>query len=89
MAASHLRVRVTSRGRIVIPAHIRRELGIGGGCTLVVRRRGREIVLALDAKERDLESKLEAMRAWVRKSSVDPVAELHERHRRERERSRQ
>lgn len=39
------RARVTSKGQVVIPAEIRRKLGIRKGTTLLVEQRGEEIVM--------------------------------------------
>ena len=89
MARSRRSVRVSSKGQIVLPADVRRELGIESGRTLLVRRQGREIILTPADDARDLKAMLKATRAWAKKANVDPVAELHERRRQERQRSRQ
>jgi AbrB family looped-hinge helix DNA binding protein len=81
-------VRLSSKGQLVIPASLRRKLGLKTGQALTVRTSAdREIVLS--PAERDakgLEAMLERTRRWPRSSRRDLVEELHERRRRERER---
>jgi AbrB family looped-hinge helix DNA binding protein len=45
MARSERLVTVGSRGRIVIPAAVRRALGIDEGTTLAIRVEGRRVIL--------------------------------------------
>jgi AbrB family looped-hinge helix DNA binding protein len=45
MAHAHARVQVGPQGRLVIPADIRRELGIEAGDQLTARVEGRRLVL--------------------------------------------
>jgi AbrB family looped-hinge helix DNA binding protein len=45
MARSERLVTVGSRGRIVIPAAVRRELGIDEGTTFAIRVEGRRVIL--------------------------------------------
>ena len=37
--------RVSSKGRVVIPASIRRQMGIRGGTQVIIEQRGSEIVM--------------------------------------------
>ncbi len=85
-------VRMSSKGQVVIPAEIRRSLGWGMGCELaVVPGKSRELILrpAKDAFV-DLDAALEQSRAWFadweRRTGRDPLKELDESRRKERER---
>jgi AbrB family looped-hinge helix DNA binding protein len=82
-------VKLSSKGQIVIPARIRRRLGLKTGETLHVRAgRGKEIVLTAEAPADDeIDALRDRMRSWVDTSGRDPEAELYERRRVERERS--
>ena len=88
MARVRHRVRVSSKGQIVLPADLRRELGIESGRALRVRRAGRDIILSLADEHSDVRAMLTVTRAWAKRSRNDPIAELHERRRRERVRER-
>src|SRR5574341_1028917 len=79
-------VRLSSKGQIVIPAALRRRLGLSTGQPLQVRAGASgavvfEPVPTADAGEARL---LERIREWTRKTGRDLVAELHARRRRER-----
>ena len=84
-------VRISSKGQIVIPAEIRRRSGLRAGDALVVRPgAGREIVFSpLEESSQDLEKALQEARkwfsSWMKKTGRDPLKELHERRRKERE----
>lgn len=77
-------VRLSSKGQIVIPARIRRELGLKTGRVMLVTTKSpRQIVLSLpEDNGESLESMLKRSRAW--KSPVDEVEELHKMRQRER-----
>jgi AbrB family looped-hinge helix DNA binding protein len=79
-------VRISSRGQIVIPASLRRRLGLGTGQPLVVRAgNGREVVFApLEEHSPNIDAMLRRARAWVAASRRDLVEELHRRRRAER-----
>ena len=78
-------VRLSSKGQIVIPAHIRRELGLKTGRVLRLRTQSpRQIVLSLPEDEPEsLDEMLKRARAW--KSPVNELDELRKLHQRERE----
>ena len=77
-------VRMSSKGQIVIPARIRRELGLKTGRVLRLRATNpRQIVLSLPEDEPEsLDEMLKRSRAW---KGPDLVEELHQMRRRERE----
>jgi len=79
-------VRLSSKGQLVIPARLRRKLGLTTGQALAVRAgTHREIVLSpAEEDSRGLEAMLEQARSWVATRRRDLVAELHDRRRRER-----
>jgi AbrB family looped-hinge helix DNA binding protein len=79
-------VRLSSKGQLVIPASVRRKLGLKTGQALAVRTGShREIVLSpAEDDSRGLESMLAEARSWAAGQKRDLVAELHERRRRER-----
>jgi AbrB family looped-hinge helix DNA binding protein len=81
-------VRVSSKGQIVIPAPIRRKLGLRTGQPLAVRTgNGREVVFVpIEEHAGDVQAMLGRIRAAAAKSRRDPVEELHRRRRAERER---
>ena len=84
-------VRVSSKGQIVIPIRVRRQARIKSGDALSVRTgAGREIIFTpLEDASQDLQLKLSKARAWFaawsKKTGRDPLEELHERRRIERE----
>lgn len=87
MRKTALQVRISSKGQIVLPARVRRELGWGTGRVLQVKLR-RQGGVILTAEHMDWEAIEEARRRfqdWFDATGVDPVEELHERRRRERE----
>ena len=81
-------VRLSSKGQLVIPATLRRTLGLKVGQALAVRRGAqRELVLSLaGADEQSLDTMLRRARSWAPARRRDLVEELHQRRRRERER---
>jgi len=75
---------MSSKGQVVIPASVRRELGLRSGQVLRVRKGvGKEIVLTAVEDDSVIQQMLERARAW--EPDRDLVAELHERRQRERE----
>ena len=44
-------VKVSSKGQIVIPKHLREELGIGSGRTIIINKVGKELRLAPKPKD--------------------------------------
>jgi AbrB family looped-hinge helix DNA binding protein len=79
-------VRLSSKGQLVIPAALRRKLGMKTGQALAVHTGvGQEIVLS-PADAPGLDGMLRRARAWKPNRRRDLVEELHERRRRERER---
>lgn len=81
-------VRLSSKGQLVIPASLRRRLGLKTGQALAVRAGTlREIVLSpAEEDSLGLEAMLDRARAWSGRHRRDLVAELHDRRRRERAR---
>ncbi|PYU96913.1 MAG: hypothetical protein DMG08_01165 [Acidobacteria bacterium] len=79
-------VRLSSKGQIIIPASLRRQLGLKKGQAMEVRRGdGRELIFApVEEQNLDLEAMLAQARAWFAKAK-DPVEELHRRRKKERE----
>lgn len=81
-------VRLSSKGQLVIPAPLRRRLGLKTGQSLAVRtgRQGEIVLSPAEADAEGLEQMLRRARSWAVGRRRDLVAELHERRRRERER---
>ena len=81
-------VRLSSKGQLVIPAALRRKLGLKTGQALAVRTGAhREIVLSpAEADSQGVEAMLRRARSWGEARRHDLVEELHQRRRRERER---
>jgi AbrB family looped-hinge helix DNA binding protein len=81
-------VRVSSKGQIVIPAALRRRLGLKTGQSLAVRAgKGRQIVFVpIGDHAADADEMLRRIRAASAKSGRDLVEELHRRRRLERAR---
>ncbi|HEV8306574.1 MAG TPA: AbrB/MazE/SpoVT family DNA-binding domain-containing protein [Methylomirabilota bacterium] len=81
-------VRVSSRGQIVIPAALRRKLGLRAGQPLAVRAgKGSEVVFVpVGEHAADAEEMLRRIQAAAAKSRRDLVEELHLRRRQERAR---
>jgi AbrB family looped-hinge helix DNA binding protein len=78
-------VRLSSRGQIVIPASLRRRLGLRTGQPLAVRASGREVVFVPAGEDSaDIEVMLRRVRVWVTRTRRDLVEELHDRRRAER-----
>lgn len=80
-------VRVSSKGQIVIPIAFRRKLDLKTGQALTVRTTPQdEIVLSpADRDSAALDEMLRRVRAADKKLGGDPIRDLHERRRRERE----
>ena len=83
-------VTLSSKGQLVIPAALRRRLGLTTGQTLSVRSgNGREIVLLPAADEPvEVDAMLQRARSWCANADRDLVDELHARRRHERDRAR-
>jgi AbrB family looped-hinge helix DNA binding protein len=78
-------VRISSKGQIVIPARLRRALGLKTGQALRIRQTGPGSVMLSRPDEQDeADSMLERVRACARALGIDPVADLHRRRARER-----
>src|SRR5262245_41812555 len=79
------RLRLSSKGQIVIPADVRRELQLKTGSTLRFRiTSANEIVLSANEEDVDVESVRRSFEAWCRTTGRDSVAELHARRQKER-----
>ena len=83
-------VRLSSKGQIVIPATLRRKLGLRTGQALAVRAgSGREVVFVpLEEQAANADEMLRRIRAAGAKLRRDLVEELHRRRQAERERER-
>ena len=81
-------VRLSSKGQLVIPASLRRQLGFKTGQALAVRRSGdRDIVLSpAEAVSEGVDAMLDQARSWATGRRRDLVEELHRRRRQERAR---
>lgn len=80
-------MRLSSKGQIVIPAHVRRLLGLETGRLLAVRiGRGRELILTAGEEAASVDVLLRRARSWAARSGWDPVEALHVRRREERSR---
>ena len=81
-------VRLSSKGQLVIPAALRRKLGLKTGQALAVRAGAhRDIVLSpAEEASQGLDAMLRQARSWADGRGRDLVEELHERRRRERTR---
>jgi AbrB family looped-hinge helix DNA binding protein len=79
-------VRLSSKGQIIIPASLRRQLGLKRGQAMQARSgSGREIIFSpVDDGAVDLDAMLALARAWYAKTGRDPVKALDRRRRRER-----
>jgi AbrB family looped-hinge helix DNA binding protein len=79
--------RVSSKGQVVIPAAVRRQLGLRPGEELQVEIGSeveRTIVLRARPTRQELRRLLERWHRWFEERGVDPVEELHESRRRAR-----
>ena len=79
-------VRLSSKGQIIVPASLRRRLGLQKGQAMQVRPDGEGAIIftPVDEEPVDLETILAQARAWYAKTGRDPVKSLHRRRRRER-----
>jgi len=78
-------LRLSSKGQIVIPADVRRELRLKTGSTLRLRTtEAQEIVLSANQEDVDVESARRSFEAWCKTTGRDPVEELYVRRRKER-----
>jgi AbrB family looped-hinge helix DNA binding protein len=82
-------VLLSSKGQIVIPADIRRQLGLQTGQRLSVRANGERRLLLepIENGESNLDADLARARTWVSRMQRDLVDELHRRRARERARA--
>ncbi len=81
-------VRAGSKGQVVIPVSVRRQLGKAGQSLAVRTGCGREVVLLpVEDGAPDVEDMLRRAWAWVTRTGRDLVEELHERRRAERTRA--
>jgi AbrB family looped-hinge helix DNA binding protein len=80
--------RLSSKGQVVIPADLRRALGLKAGQALAVRTGStRELILApVEEDASMIEEMRHRMRAWAARTGRDLVEELHQRRREERRR---
>ncbi len=78
---------LSSKGQIVLPARLRKELGLKTGRVLRVRATSdTEIVLSLaEATPSDVEAMLARARAWTARTGLDLTEELHQGRARDRE----
>jgi AbrB family looped-hinge helix DNA binding protein len=81
-------IRLSSKGQLVIPALVRRQLGLRTGQALAIRTGPRrEIVLGpAEEESSSLDAMLARARSWSQARERDLVEELHDRRRRERAR---
>lgn len=79
---------VSSRGQVVIPARLRRRLGLVAGRALAVAPAagGGVVLVPLELGWRDSRRLLEGARSWVDRRGRDLVEELHARRQAERAR---
>lgn len=72
-------VRLSSKGQLVIPAALRRTLGLVAGQSLSVRAGadGEVVLSPVGLETAQLAEMLERTRAWARANRRDLVAELH------------
>ncbi|HEU5060343.1 MAG TPA: AbrB/MazE/SpoVT family DNA-binding domain-containing protein [Kofleriaceae bacterium] len=78
-------VRLSSKGQVVIPARLRRALGLKTGQPLTIRQTGPgEVTLSRPDRQDDAADMLDRVRASAAALAVDPVEELHRRRARER-----
>ena len=82
--------RLSSKGQVVIPAWIRRELDLSPGELLQVdlRREGRGEIVLRPGSTTEVEGLLRKGYEWIEAAGVDLVEELHEARRKERLRER-
>ena len=87
MARREATVRVSSKGQIVLPASVRKELGLVSGSKLRLSRRGSEIVLTpVQVTADSVDEALRKLRDAARDHQVDGVEGLHLERQRERAR---
>jgi AbrB family looped-hinge helix DNA binding protein len=86
MASPKQTLRMSSKGQVVLPVDVRRELGLASGRELRIRRQGRSIILTpVEASDLSVEDALEKLRSASSSFGRDLVEELHARRREERE----
>ncbi len=86
MARRSETVRVSSKGQVVIPAGLRRALGLKTGQSLRIRQTGPgTMTLSRPDEREEADDMLERVRACAAELAFDPVEELHSRRTRERE----
>ncbi|MBI3184471.1 MAG: AbrB/MazE/SpoVT family DNA-binding domain-containing protein [Myxococcales bacterium] len=78
-------VRLSSKGQVVIPADLRRQLGLTAGAILRIRATSaREVVLSAGEEELDIEAARRDLEKWSIRTGRDLVEELHAARRRAR-----
>jgi AbrB family looped-hinge helix DNA binding protein len=78
-------VRISSKGQVVIPARLRRALGLKTGQTLTIRQTGPSSATLSRSDDRDqIDDMLARVRRFAAGQEFDPIEELHRRRTRER-----
>lgn len=74
-----LRTRLSSKGQVVIPAPVRRALGLQPGESLSVEMgpRGDRSFVVRGGGSGEIDALLARGYAWLKRSGADPVAALH------------
>lgn len=80
--------RLSTRGQVVIPAHVRRRLGLVPGDDLAVDLGSDRTIVLRRQSPSDLRPQLEAGYRWLEATGEDPIKNLHASRRRERTRER-
>ncbi len=81
--------RLSTRGQVVIPASVRRRIGLVPGDDLTVDLGSDRSIILRRRSPVELRDQLEAGYRWLKATGVDPVEALHEARRRARHRERQ
>jgi len=70
--------RLSSKGQVVIPAWIRRRLGMSAGDRLTIEvQNGSGAVTLRPLTAHDLQDSIRKAEAWFASEAVDPVQRLH------------
>jgi len=70
--------RLSSKGQVVIPAEIRRRLGMSAGDRLTIEvQNGSGAVTLRPLAAHDLQDSIRKAEAWFASEAVDPVEQLH------------
>jgi AbrB family looped-hinge helix DNA binding protein len=73
-------VRVSSKGQIVIPARLRRALGLKTGQSLRIRQTGPgTVILSRPGDQDEVDDMLARVRSSAAALAIDPVEDLHRR----------